>query len=41
VFLCGPCRDAITKGQSKLLGSSVWETVKIEPTRVKMKNLDC
>jgi hypothetical protein len=41
VFLRGPCRDVISKGQSQLLGSSVRETVKIEPTLVKTKNLHC
>jgi hypothetical protein len=41
VFLLGPCRDVINKGQSQLLGSSVREALKIEPEGVKLKNLHC
>jgi hypothetical protein len=41
VFLGGPCRDVINKGQSQLLGSPVRESVKIELARVKLKNLYC
>jgi hypothetical protein len=42
-FLCGPCRDVISKGQSSVDSelSSVWVAVKIEPERVKLKNLHC
>jgi hypothetical protein len=39
VFLHGPCRGVISKGQSQLLGSSVWEAVKIGPQHMKLKNL--
>jgi hypothetical protein len=28
-FLCGPCRDFISKGLSYSLVNSVWESVKI------------
>jgi hypothetical protein len=41
VFLRGPCRDDISKGQSQLLGTSVQEPVKREPERVKLKNFHC
>jgi hypothetical protein len=38
-FLCGPCRDLISKRQSQLLGGSARESVKVGPERVKLKNL--
>jgi hypothetical protein len=41
VFLHGPCRDIISKGQSQLLGSSAVEAVKRGPERLKLKNLHC
>jgi hypothetical protein len=46
-FLYGPCRDVIRKGLNLIemsfnTGSrSAWEAVKIEPERVKLKNLHC
>jgi hypothetical protein len=38
-FLCGQCGNVISKDKVQL--SSVWEAVKIEPERVKLKNLHC
>jgi hypothetical protein len=42
-FLCGPCGDVISKGQSLVDSelSSAREAVKMEPERVKVKNLHC
>jgi hypothetical protein len=41
VFLHGPSRDVISKGQSQLLVTSVQESVKRGPESVKLKNLHC
>jgi hypothetical protein len=41
VFLCGECRDVISKGLSQLLEISVRKAVKTEPEYVKLKNLHC
>jgi hypothetical protein len=39
-FLCGSCRDVISKGQSQLIVTSVRESVRgLE--RAKPKNLNC
>jgi hypothetical protein len=42
-FLCEPSRDVIIKtvGAMSVQLSSVQEIVKIEPERVKLKNLHC
>jgi hypothetical protein len=41
MFLRGPCRDVISKGQSQLRVSSAWESVKRGPECMKLKNLHC
>jgi hypothetical protein len=41
VFLCGPCWDVISKGQSQLLRSSAHKALKRGPEHVKLKNLHC
>jgi hypothetical protein len=41
VFLRGPYRDVISKGQSQLIESSVRKAVKRGPERAKLKNLHC
>jgi hypothetical protein len=41
VFLRGPCRDVIRKGQSLLLVGSAREVVKRGPECVKLKNFYC
>jgi hypothetical protein len=39
VFLRGPCRDVISKGQGQLRGSSVQKAVKTGLKGVKLKDL--
>jgi hypothetical protein len=42
VFLRGPCRDVVSKGQSQLsVDSSARQAVKRGPQSVKLKNLHC
>jgi hypothetical protein len=40
-FLCGPCRDVISKGQGQSLVTSLWESVKRGLEGVKLKTLHC